>query len=281
MRGLLILPALVASVILAEGAGVEELISQANKLFPERYLKEKLEEAIELYEAVLPHLDSLSVQSQAFVLNRLSQLYYELTTFSEGDTAEDRELFLKGKDYGFRSLELNRQFSRWKLRDFSKAVSFITDPAALYWTASNWGTLFRYSPLEGLAHVGDVEAMYERCLEVDESYWGGSCHNALGALLVTTPGFLGGDAEEGRVHLERAIEIDPQYLQNRVVYAEFWGFTYDAFGNRVGIRDRELIETQLNYVLEAPIGERWPFWNREAKKGARRLLEELRRLSGE
>jgi hypothetical protein len=281
MRELLVLPALAILILLAHETGVDELISQAEKLFPQRYIRENLEEMIRLYEAVLPHLDTLSVQSQSFVLNRLSQLYYELTTFSEGDTPEDRELFMKGKEYGFRSLELNREFSRWQLRDFSKALSFITDPAALYWTANNWGTLFGYNPLEGLANVDKVKAMYERCLQVDESYWGGSCHNALGALLVTLPGFLGGNPEAGRVHLERAIGIDPEYLQNRVVYAEFWGFTYDILGNRVGIRARELIETQLNYVLEAPIGERWPFWNREAKKGARRLLEELERLSGE
>jgi len=160
-------------------------------------------------------------------------------------------------------------------------VSFVEDVAALTWTADNWGSLFRYNPLEGLANVGKVRAMYERCLEVDETYWGGSCHNALGALLVTTPGFLGGDPERGRAHLERAIEVDPGYLMNRVVYAEFWGFTYDALGNKNGVRDRELIERELRHVLEAPIGERWPFWNRVAKRTARLLLEELERFVGE
>jgi hypothetical protein len=155
-----------------------------------------------------------------------------------------------------------------------KALSFVTDPAALLWTADNWGALFGYDPWQGMANVGKVKAMYERCLEVDETYWGGSCHNALGALLVTTPDFLGGDLEEGKRHLERAIELDFYYLENHVVYAQYWGFTYDFLGRMNGVRDRELIERELSFVLEAPIG-RWPFWNREAKKEAELLLKKL------
>jgi len=78
--------------------------------------------------------------------------------------------------------------------------------------------------------------------------------------------------EEGRSHLERAIEISPDYLENHVVYAQYWGFTYDLFGKASGIRDPELIERELDFVLSAQIGD-WPFWNREAKKEAEALLK--------
>lgn len=279
VAGIAILTMLMVVKAPGEESSPEELISQAEELFPERYVIETMEQIIALYESVLPELDSLAVQSQAFVLDRLAQLYYEKTTFSEGDTPEDRELFEKGKEYGFRSLRLNPDFAEWEGRDFEKALSFVTDVAALIWTADNWGGIFKLDPFAGLAGIGQVKALYERCLEVDEAYWGGSCHNALGAILVTTPGFLGGNLEEGRVHLERAIEIDPNYLTNHVVYAEYWGFTYDFFGNKSGIRDRELIESELNFVLEAPIGDRWPFWNRVAKREAGRLLEELKEFT--
>jgi hypothetical protein len=182
----------------ALGDSPQELLARAEEAFAERFIEERMREAISYYEAVLPYLDQLMVQSRAFVLDRLSQCYYELTTFSAGDTPEDRELFTKGKDYGFRSLALSPGFAQWQGRDFKKALSFVTDPAALLWTADNWGALFGYDPWQGMANVGKVKAMYERCLEVDETYWGGSCHNALGALLVTTPDFLGGDLEEGK-----------------------------------------------------------------------------------
>lgn len=261
--------------VLADVAFPVELLARANAVFEERFIKGRMEEAISYYEVSLVYLDLFPVQSQALVLNRLSQSYYELTTFSAGNTPEDRDLFEKGKAYGFRSLRLNPGFTEWEGRAFKKATCFVTDPAALLWTANNWGALFRYNPLQGMVNVGKVKAMYERCIEVEEGYWGASCHNALGALLVTTPPFLGGDLEQGRKHLERAIEVDESFLENHVVYAQYWGFTYDLFGNINGIRDRELIEQELDFVLAAPIGE-WPFWNREAKKEARILLETMR-----
>ena len=256
----------------ADGASPEELIAQANTAFAERFNEAQMREAIADYEAVLPYLNALAVQSQAFILDRLAQGYYELTTFSAGNTPEDRDLFTKGKKYGFQSLALSPGFAQRQGGDFKQALSYVTDPAALLWTADNWGAIFSYDPWQGMKDVGKVKAAYERCIEIDESYWGGSCHNALGALLVTTPAFLGGDLEEGKRHLERAIELAPDYLENHVVYAQYWGFTYDSFGKMNGIRDQALIERELNLVLKASVG-RWPFWNREAKKEAKNLLE--------
>lgn len=257
----------------------EEVFARAEELFPERYRPEVLEELIALYESLLPQLESLSREDRARVLNGLAQLHYEKSVLSEGDTEDDRRSLEKGKEYGFRSLRLNPDFAEWENRDFAKAVSFVTDVAALLWTADNWGGIFQFDPFQGLTGVGKLIAMHRRCLELDETFWGASCHNALGAILVTTPGFLGGDLEEGRQHLERAVELRPDYLMNRVVYAEYWGFTYDALGNKNGVRDRELVEREVHIVLEAPIGEQWPFWNRIAKREAERLLEELQRFT--
>jgi len=193
----------------------------------------------------------------------------------EREADEERAWLEKGKGYGLRSLRLNPDFAEWEERDFAKAISFVTDVGALLWTADNWGGIFQFDPFAGLTGVGKLIVMHRRCLELDETFWGASCHNALGAILVTTPGFLGGNLEEGRQHLERAIELAPDYLTNHVVYAEYWGFTYDAFGNKNGVRDRELIEREVQFVLDAPIGEEWPFWNRIAKRDAERLLKEL------
>ena len=263
----------------AQPSSPEEVFARAEQLFPERYRPEVLDELIALYEGLLPQLESLAAEQQAEVLNRLAQLYYEKSVLSEGDTEEDRRLLEKGKEYGLRSLRLNPDFAEWEGRDFAKAVGFVTDVGALLWTADNWGGIFQFDPLAGLTGVGKLIVMHRHCLELDETFWGASCHNALGAILVTTPGFLGGNLEEGRQHLERAIELAPDYLTNHVVYAEYWGFTYDALGNKNGVRDRELIEREAQFVLDAPIGDKWPFWNRIAKRDAERLLEELRQFA--
>ena len=243
-------------------------IAQANTAFAQRFNSEEMRAAITYYEQSLP---LVPVQSRAFVLNRLAQCYYELTTFTPGDTREDKKLFEKGKEYGLRSLRLNPKFARLEKDNFVTAVSYVTDPAALLWTADNWGALFHYTPLQGMVDVGKVKALYERGVEIDETYWGASFHNALGAMLITLPSFLGGDLEQGKAHLERAIALAPDYLENHVVYAQYWGFTYDMLGKVNGIRDKNLIEQEAQFVLSAPIG-RWPFWNREAKKEAQALL---------
>lgn len=258
---------------------LKELHARGDATFEGRYSLEQMVQAISYYEAVLPYLETLSVQSRSFVLDRLSQCCYELTTFSPGNTPEDKDLFDRGLAYGMCSLRLNREFSRLEKDDFAAAVQEVTDPAAILWTTNNWGALFGYNPLQGMVDVGKVKVLYERGIELDEAYWGGSFHNALGAMLITLPSLLGGDPEQGRAHLERAIALAPDYLENHVVYAQFWGFTYDLFGKIDGIRDLSLIQRELQFVISSPIGD-WPFWNREAKREAKALLQKSQEMSG-
>jgi len=204
-----------------------------------RHLEESMAQARALYEAVLPDLETLSVQSQAYVLNRLSQLCYEATTFSEGDTSEDGALYEGGKAYGLQSLRLNPQFSETENHNFNEAVSYAIDAAALHWTASNWGKLCGMNPIQGLLQQDSVLALFSRCVEVNAEYWGGSASSSLGSLLIMSPSAMGGDETAG-----------------------------------TGIRDAELIERELTIVLESDV-EDWPFWNRQAKDQAEILLARL------
>ena len=252
-------------------------IAQADFAYMTRHIEEDMTQAIALFEAVLPDLDSLSVETQAYVLNRLSQLYYESTMFVDGNTPEDAAFFEKGKAYGFQSLRLNPQFAEAEDRDFDEAVSYVTDAGALHWTASNWGKLCGMNPIVGLLQQGGVLALFSRCVEVDPEYWGGSASSSLGSLLIMSPSTLGGDKEAGLALVEESITLDPSYLSNRVVLAEYWGFTYNFLGQLTGIRDAELIEQQLTIVLAAEIGD-WLFWNPEAKKLAKKLLTQLQEM---
>ena len=270
---------LLAGFVTACGAdSPADLIAQADLAYATRHLQESMTQAIAWLEAVLPSLDTLSVTSQAYVLNRLSQLCYEATTLSEGDTSEDRELYKKGKAYGFQSLRLNPQFTEAEGRSFSEAVSYANDAAAIHWTASSWGKLLNYNPIQGLLQQDSVLALFSRVVEVDPEYWGGSASGSLGSLLIMSPSAMGGNQEAGLTLVESAIAIDTSYLPNHVVLAEYWGFTYGFFGNLNGVRNAELIERELAIVLDAEIGD-WPFWNREAKRNAETLLARLRDMT--
>ena len=251
-----------------------DLIAQADVAYMTRHLQESMTEAIALYEAVLPGLDSLSSWSQAYVLNRLSQLCYEAAMSSEGYTPEDKELFAKGKEYGLQSLRLSAEFVAHEPDGFEPALDYATDPAAMHWTASNWGKILEANPGLGFIEQSSVMALFERTIELDEDFWGGSTASALGSLLIMLPGIMGGNAERGLALVEDSIEMDPSYVSNRIILAEYWGFTYNMFGALTGVRDATLIEQETSIVLEAEIGD-WPFWNRQAKIAAERLLDQL------
>jgi hypothetical protein len=255
-----------------------DLIAQADLAFTTRYVEDDMTHAIALYEAVLPSLDTLSPDSQAYVLNRLAQLCYEAAMFSDGETAEDGVLYEKGKAFGFQSLRLNPQFTEFERRSFTEAVSVVTDVAALHWAASNWGKLCGMNPFVGIFSQGEVLALFSRAVEVDPLYWGASASSSLGSLLVMSPALMGGDKDKGLALIEDSIAADPSYLSNRVILAEYWGFTYNYFGQLDGVRDADLIQRELAIVLDAEIGD-WPFWNRIAKQQAETLLERLRNMT--
>jgi len=197
-----------------------DLIAQADLAYTTRHLQQSMIKAIDLYEAVLPNLESLPMWYQAYVLNRLSQLCYEAALFTKENTPEDEKFFTKGKDYGLQSLRLNKEFATHESSGFEEALSYVTDPAALHWTANNWGMLCGMNPLQGLLQQGSVLALFARCVELDRGFWGGSAASALGSLLIMVPGPLGGDDEAGLELVEESILMDPSYLNNRIILAE-------------------------------------------------------------
>ena len=255
-----------------------DLIAQADFAYMTRHIEEDMNQAIALFEAVLPEFGTLAVQSQSYVLNRLSQLCYEVTTFSEGDTSEDGDWFEKGKAYGLQSLRIDPVFVEAETRSFGEAVSVSTDSAALHWTASNWGKIGGMNPIQGLWHQGKILALFSRAVEVDPEYWGASASGSLGSLLIMSPSAMGGDKEAGLALVENSISLAPTYLSNHLILAEYWGFTYGYFGQLTGIRDAELVEREVAFVLGSDT-EDWPLWNSYAKKLAAALLARLQEMT--
>lgn len=279
-----LVPLLVLVLLLLAGCvalgmeSVADRIAHADAVYLSRYLPANMDETITLYESVLPSLDTLSVQSQAHILDRLSQLCYEATMLTEGNTPEDEALFIKGKDYAFQSLRLNEEFVTHKRSGLRAALQYATDPAATYWAASNWGMILKMNPMKGLMEQGSVIDLFERTIELDRDFFGGGAASSLGSLLVMVPSMMGGDDKRGLALIQESIEMDPTYLRNRVILAEYWGFTYNMFGKLTGVRDAELIEQETAIVLSTDIGD-WPFWNRQAKAEAKRLLAQLHEMT--
>jgi len=270
---------LLAGFVTACGAdSPADLIALAESAYATRHVEESMNQAISSLEAILPELGTLPVQSQTYVLNLLSQLCYEVTTFTEGDTPEDGDWFEKGKAYGLQSLRLDPVFVEAETRSFGEAVSVATDTAALHWTASNWGKIGGMNPIQGLLYQGKFMALFSRTVEVDPEFWGASASSSLGSLLIMSPAAMGGDKEAGLALVEDSIALAPTYLSNHLILAEYWGFTYGYFGQLTGIRDAELIEREVAFILESDT-EDWPLWNAYAKQLADILLQRLQEMT--
>jgi len=248
------------------GQSVADLTAEAEALFPIRYELANMERLIEVYEALLA-----AEPGNAALLAQLAQVWYERAVFAP---EEGKEAILRtAADYGFRSLGLAGLDKGLSLSDgeLRALLARTTDPAAILWTAHSWGLLLgRMNPFAAFASLGKIRTMYERVIELDPGYWGGSGPQAYGALLANLSDYgilFGVKLTDARSYFEWAIALDPTYLENHLAYA--WEYARRA-------KDRALFEDLLRHVLEAPIGD-WPFWNRHAKAKAAEYLHEVDR----
>lgn len=254
-----------------------ELISEADALY-DRWsgpfdfatYEGQLRRAIALWEEALPLLTSDQVQTKAHVLNRLSQGYFELGEGYIPSYAEREPAYGKGKDYALESLRLDPDFGRIERAEgFRAALRSAKDVAAIFWYGNDLGRWLNYHAITALTGgTQDVRASFERAVELDETYDGGGPRRALAAFLAQVPGFLGGDLEGSVPHFERAIQIDRDYLENHVNYAEFYAKPkkdWDLFCS--------LLQTVLAKAEDPAVMAKWPFYNKLALDRAQSLWQ--------
>jgi len=125
----------------------------------------------------------------------------------------------------YRSAKDQRLAAFEKLRVDAAALSakYPNRAEALIWDGI---VLSSYARVRGglgaLGPAKDAKARFELALDLDESALGGAAHTSLGALYHRVPGFpisFGSDAK-ARVHLERALEINPNAIDPNYLYGE-------------------------------------------------------------
>jgi hypothetical protein len=185
-------------------------------------------------------------------------------------------LLARAKDYALRALQGQPPFKgkigqpidlfQKQLEAFEKK-----DVSLLFWTANIWATWIASSPdsLEAMTDLPWVEALMERCLELDPGFYYGGPHLFKGILLSLRPAQFGGNLPKAQAHFLEAFKYGGgRFLLSQVYYAQYYA--------RQAL-DRELFLSTLNRVLSLPADAEpdLTLVNTLAQKKARKLLTQV------
>jgi tetratricopeptide (TPR) repeat protein len=118
---------------------------------------------------------------------------------------------------------------------------------ALFWTASAWGKWIELQ-LDNPARLDElprVEALMQRVLDLDETYYYGSAHVFFGAYYGGRAPMFGGDYARAARHFDRAAALGQNQLQ--------WVEVYRARYLLRQMGQREAFHATLSRVLDAPV----------------------------
>jgi predicted anti-sigma-YlaC factor YlaD len=136
----------------------------------------------------------------------------EATDYAESERlkARARRLYLRGRDYCLRRVELRRPGLRQALAaDPATALGTVKyDVEELYWLGASWGSAIAVGVDQPdlVADFPVVRTLMERALAIDEDYADGAIHEVLITLDGMSPS-MGGDPARAREHFDRAVAL--------------------------------------------------------------------------
>ncbi len=149
--------------------------------------------------------------ANAFVQSEADLIEDEDWVRAEELRARALKLYLRGRDYGMRALDLDyKHFSDSLAVNPEGAVTRVKVEHIdfLYWTAAAWGSAIGLGMdrADLLADAPIPTAMLTHCLVLDETYDAGALHEVM-IILKALPEEMGGDLEAARRHFARAVEL--------------------------------------------------------------------------
>jgi predicted anti-sigma-YlaC factor YlaD len=149
--------------------------------------------------------------SAAFIVPELRGLQDVDLERARAERTRARRMFLRGRDYGLRALEVPYPDLRKQLLEDPKkalARTVKADVPDLYWTAAAWGMAISNGKdqMDLIGDVPIVEALITRAFELDEAWDDGSLHEFLIAF-ESRGAEMGGSLERARQHFNRAMEL--------------------------------------------------------------------------
>lgn len=148
-----------------------------------------------------------------------------------------------------------------------------TNAAAYYYLGLNYGQLSRTKGIGALRIVGPMQKAFEVCITLDETFDNAGPHRNLGYLFRDAPGWAGiGDRAKARHHLERAVKLAPEHLENHLALLEGrikWGEKEKARAELAHIR--KLWPAAKAKAVTASQKVAWAEWEELLEKLAAKL----------
>lgn len=215
-----------------------------------------------------------------YLLTNAAEAYmgYAFLFVEETDRVRARGLYFKAKEYALRSLKLNKSFAETVGKDdleaFTRSLQTIKkkDIASLYLATNAWLQWIGLSFADDASVLNDlpkIEAMIDRAMALDDTYYYGGIHAILGVWYISRPEMFGGQPDQAEFQFKEAFEIsESRYLLWQYLYARYYAFA---------LKDRALFVSTLEKIIVAP-DDLFPaetFANKAVKVKAKNLLEHV------
>lgn len=171
--------------------------------------------------------------------------------FAEDDSPKRASaLYLRARDYGFRSLgDLGKRLKTGEGGKDSVKRDLVTADRAvlenLFWTAvawSGWISIQGDNP-EALAQVWLLRLLLERIVSIDPEFFHGTPYALLGSLSAAVPPLFGGDPSRTKEAFEKAMDASGgRFFLIQYLYARH---------GAVRLQDRKLFSRLLNSIADS------------------------------
>lgn len=197
------------------------LVAEGDALWAERTDREKLKAALAKWE------EAFKAAPGGELAVKLSRGHYFLADghYALDPDEENRDAHYNlGTEWGERAIGLmapgfvTAKKAGEKVPDALKKAPAEAAPA-FYWWATNLG---KWAAGKGLMtllkYKDDVKATIDHVAATDEGFFYGAAHRYLGAYHAKAPG---GSLEASETHFKKAVEMAPDYLGTKVLWADY------------------------------------------------------------
>lgn len=208
----------------AAGEQAAALVAEGDALWAERLDKAKLEQAIAKWE------QAAAAAPSADIAVKLSRGHYFLADghYALENNVEKRDAhYTTGLDWAEKAIQLAApEFvaamkAGEKHRDAIKKAPKEAVPG-MYWYSTNMG---KWAASKGFATVlrykDDIKATMDHVMALDPGYFYAAPYRYFGAYEARTAGIAGGSLEKSEESFKKSVELAPDYLATKVLWAEY------------------------------------------------------------